>query len=87
MKTDTKPLEAVETKICITCHLELPITDFAVRRYRSNKPDAHFIHTTYGECKECTAKRKRKWRLAHKDYWVEYHKMKKLKSDQDAIQK
>jgi hypothetical protein len=79
--------ETLETKVCISCHRVLPINMFGTRRYRSNKPDAHFIYTTYGECKECTAKRKLKWRIVHKDYWVEYYKMKKLNSKQDAIQK
>ena len=70
------------TKLCITCLRELLIGEFGVRRYRSNKPDAHWIYSRYGECKECTRKRKAKWRAEHPNYMKEwYSKYKKAKEN------
>lgn len=60
------------TKVCKSCKKEFPIADFAPRRWRSNKPDAHFINSTYGSCRKCIAKRKLAWRQARPDYMKEY---------------
>ena len=69
----------IETKTCITCHVELPICDFGKRRYRSNKPDGHWIFTRYGECLKCASIRKAKWRKLHPCYMHNYYlKRKKL---------
>jgi hypothetical protein len=74
------------TKICITCHEVLPIEEFSKRRYRSNKPDAHWIYSRYGECKECMTKRKTLWRSLHPTYMKEYYlKHKQSKIIKDAI--
>ena len=61
-----------ETKVCITCHIELPIDAFGKRRSRSNKPDAHWIYSRYGECLECASKRKALWRKLHPTYMHDY---------------
>jgi len=68
----------VDTKICKSCNKELPLDDFAPRRWRSNKHDAHFTYSIYGSCRECIAKRKRIWRQAHPDYMKEYRLKLKL---------
>ena len=65
------------TKVCITCHKELPIDEFGTRRYRSNKHDAHWIYSRYGECKECTRKRKAKWRAEHPNYMKDWYRKNK----------
>lgn len=61
------------TKICITCHKELPIDKFGKRRYRSSKPDAHWIFSRYGECLDCASKRKALWRSLHPDYMKDWY--------------
>jgi hypothetical protein len=61
------------TKRCITCHIELPLDAFGIRRSRSNKPDAHWIYSRYGECLECTSERKAKWRKLHPVYMHNYY--------------
>jgi hypothetical protein len=61
------------TKICITCNKELPIEKYGKRRYRSSKPDAHWIYRRYGECLECAAKRKTLWRSLHPDYMKDWY--------------
>jgi hypothetical protein len=63
----------IVTKICITCHKEFPIYEFGERRCRSSKPDAHWIYSRYGECKECTSKRKAHWRSLHPNYMKEWY--------------
>lgn len=63
---------AAVTKTCITCHKELSIDKFGSRRYRSSKPDAHWIFSTYGECKNCANKRKALWRSLHPNYMKEW---------------
>jgi hypothetical protein len=62
----------IETKICKSCNRELPLHDFAPRRWRSNKPDAHFTNSSYGSCRKCIAKRKLSWRQARPNYMREY---------------
>jgi hypothetical protein len=61
-------------KKCITCKRELAIEMFGNRQYRSNKSDAHWIYTRYGECKDCASKRKANWRSIHPNYMKEYYK-------------
>jgi DNA-directed RNA polymerase subunit RPC12/RpoP len=76
---------AIITKVCITCNKELPIYMFGERRYRSNKPDAHWIYTRYGECKDCSSKRKALWRKANQYYmkeWYKKHKQIKLNNNE-----
>jgi len=69
------------TKTCKTCKQELPIECFGKRRYRSNKDDAHWIYSRYGECKECSRRRKALWRSLHPDYMKQwYQKNKKHES-------
>lgn len=63
----------IVTKKCITCHEELPIDEFGKRRCRSSKPDAHWIYSRYGECKECMSKRKAAWRSLHPNYMKEWY--------------
>jgi hypothetical protein len=60
------------TKICTSCKRELPLNEFAPRRWRSNKPDAHFTFSTYGNCRICISKRKQSWRQANPDYMKHY---------------
>ena len=74
---------AVLSKTCITCHKELPIDEFGKRRYRSSKPDAHWIYSRYGECRECANKRKAQWRSLHPNYMKEWHL--KHKQDEDRV--
>jgi hypothetical protein len=69
-------------KRCITCKRELAIEMFNKRRYRSNRPDAHWIYTYYSECKDCSSKRKSLWRSLHPDYMKEYYKKYKNKKYQ-----
>jgi hypothetical protein len=66
--------KSIITKICITCHKELPIDMFGKRRCRSSKPDAHWIYSRYGECRDCTSKRKALWRSLHPSYMKEWYK-------------
>ena len=54
----TKSENTIVTKVCITCHKELSIDLYGKRRYRSSKPDAHWIYSRYGECLDCASKRK-----------------------------
>lgn len=61
------------TKICITCHEELPIDKFGKRRYRSSKPDAHWIYGRYGECLDCASTRKALWRSLHPNYMKDWY--------------
>lgn len=61
------------SKVCITCHKELPIEEFGKRRYRSNKLDAHWIYSDYGECLSCASKRKALWRKQNPDYMREWY--------------
>jgi hypothetical protein len=77
---DTMSEKTIITKVCITCHKELPIESFGKRRYRSNKPDAHWIYSRYGECKDCTTKRKALWRTLHPNYMKEWYIKFKQKS-------
>jgi hypothetical protein len=73
------------TKVCNTCGLELPLSEFAQRRYRSNKPDAHYIYSKYGRCRDCTSKNKAAWRALHPTYMHDmYLKYKQLKSKDNA---
>lgn len=65
--------KTIVTKTCITCHIELPIDAFGERRSRSNKPDAHWIYSRYGECLQCASKRKALWRKLHPTYMHDYH--------------
>jgi hypothetical protein len=65
--------ETIVSKTCITCHRELTIDDFGKRRYRSSKPDAHWIYIRYGECKECASKRRAQWRSLNPNYMKEWH--------------
>jgi hypothetical protein len=62
----------IDSKICKSCMRKLPLDDFAPRKWRSNKPDAHFTYSTYGSCRECIAKRKLAWRKSRPDYMREY---------------
>ena len=41
--------------------------------YRSNKPDAHWIYSRYGECLDCASKRKAIWRVNHPNYMKEWY--------------
>ena len=75
---NTMPKMALVNKRCITCKRELTIDMFGKRRYRSNKPDAHWIYTEYGECKDCASKRKALWRSLHPDYMKEWYIKNKL---------
>jgi hypothetical protein len=70
-------------KICITCHKELLIDEFGKRRFRSSKPDAHWIYSRCGECKDCASKRKAKWRSLHPNYMKEWYL--KHKQDKDRL--
>ena len=73
----TKPKKNTVTKICITCHKELPIVKFGKRRCRSSKSDAHWIYSRYGECLDCASKRKALWRAKNPNYmkaWYKNHK-------------
>jgi hypothetical protein len=63
----------LENKACITCHKELPIDLFGERRFRSSKPDAHWIYSKYGECLDCTSKRKALWRAKNPYYMKEWY--------------
>lgn len=63
----------IATKICIKCQNELSIDKFGKRRCRSSKPDAHWIYSRYGECLECTSKRKALWRKANPNYMKEWY--------------
>jgi hypothetical protein len=65
--------KTIVTKKCITCHEELPIDEFGIRRCRSSKPDAHWIYSRYGECIDCMAKRKAQWRSLHPNYMKEWY--------------
>lgn len=67
------PDKDMATKICITCHKELPLTGFGKRRYRSSKPDAHWIYARYGECRTCANKRKARWRSLNPNYMKEWY--------------
>ena len=69
----TKSDKTIVTKVCITCHKELPIDKFGKRRYRSNKPDAHWIYSRYGECLDCTSRRKAIWRAMNPNYMKEWY--------------
>jgi len=82
---DTMPKKAFITKVCITCHKELQIEEFGIRRYRSNKPDAHWIYSRYGECKECNRKRKAKWISEHPDYMKDWYKKQKLLIEMNSV--
>jgi DNA-directed RNA polymerase subunit RPC12/RpoP len=64
---------AVLSQRCITCHKELPIDEIGKRRYRSSKPDALWIYTRYGECRECASKRKARERSLHPNYMKEWY--------------
>lgn len=64
---------ALLSKTCIACQKELPIDDFGKRRYRSSKPDAHWIYCRYGDCRECACKRKAQWRALHPNYMKEWY--------------
>jgi len=78
--------KTVVTKICITCNKELPVYAFSKRRYRSNKPDAHWIYSRYGECKDCNSKRKALWRSLHPNYMKEWYiKQKQSKTKNNAV--
>lgn len=68
----TMPEKAVTTKVCITCHKELPLDKFGKRRYRSSKPDAHWIYSRYGECLDCASKRKALWLSLHPYYMKDW---------------
>jgi len=81
----TMPEKALNTKVCITCHKELPIDEFGVRRCRSSKPDAHWIYSRYGECKECTRKRKAKWRSEHPNYMKDWYRKQKMKLKMNSV--
>jgi uncharacterized protein with PIN domain len=73
----SKSEETTITKVCITCHKELPIYKFGKRRYRSSKSDAHWIYSRYGECLNCTSTRKVLWRAKNHNYmkkWYLKHK-------------
>jgi len=70
---DTVLDNTILTKICISCHKERLIEEFGKRRYRSSKPDAHWIYSRYGECKECMTKRKTLWRSLHPTYMKEWY--------------
>jgi hypothetical protein len=65
--------ENILTKTCITCKKELSIDEFSKRRCRSSKPDAHWIYSRYGECKDCASKRKANWRSIHSQYMKEWY--------------
>ena len=79
----TKSDNIIITKTCITCNKELHINEFGKRRYRSSKPDAHWIYSRYGECKECNRKRKSIWRSLHPNYMKEWY----IKSKQTKASK
>ena len=77
----TKSDMTIITKVCISCNKELPIEMFGKRRYRSNKPDAHWIYSRYGECINCTSKRKAIWRTKNPTYmkkWYINYKQKQI---------
>jgi hypothetical protein len=83
---NTMSNKTILNKTCITCQKELPITEFGKRRYRSNKPTAHWLYTHYGKCKECTSISKALWRKANPMYMKEwYMKHKQLKTIENAI--
>ena len=83
---NTMSNETIVTKICYVCKKELPITEFAKRRYRSSKADAHYIYSSYGKCKKCTSTSKAIWRLLHPNYMkLWYIKHKQLKIAKNAI--
>jgi hypothetical protein len=69
----SKSEETAITKVCITCHIQLPIDKFGKRKYRSSKPDAHWIYSRYGECLDCTSKRKALWRAKNPNYMKEWY--------------
>ena len=73
----TKSEKTIVTKVCITCLKELPIEEFGKRRYRSNKPDAHWIYSRYGECLNCTSYRKALWRAKNPNYMKEWYNKQK----------
>jgi hypothetical protein len=75
--------KTVVSKTCITCHKELQIDEFGKRRYRSSKPDAHWIYSRYGECRECASKRKAQWRALHPNFMKEWYL--KHKQNEDRI--
>jgi hypothetical protein len=77
-RINTMSGDTIVSKTCITCHKELPIDEFGKRRYRSNKPDAHWIYSRYGECRECACKRKAQWRSLHPNYMKEWYLKHKL---------
>jgi hypothetical protein len=73
-------------KRCIKCQRELPIFEFGKRRHRSSKPDAHWIYSRYGECKECAKNRKALWRIKNPSYMkLWYIKHKQLNTRKNAI--
>jgi hypothetical protein len=65
--------KVIVIKTCITCNKELPVDEFGQRRYRSSKPDAHWIYSRYGECRNCANKRKSLWRSLHPNYMLEWN--------------
>ena len=69
----TKSEKTIITKVCITCHKELPIDMFGKRRCRSSKPEAHWIYSKYGECLDCASKRKALWRTKNPNYMKEWY--------------
>lgn len=69
----TKYDNTLVTKVCITCHKKLSINLYGKRRYRSSKPDAHWIYSRYGECLKCASKRKALWRLNNSNYMKEWY--------------
>jgi len=72
-------------KRCITCKKDMKLEMFGKRRYRSNKPDAHWIYSYYGECKYCSSKRKTLWRSLHPEYMKEWYiKNKQIKTKEYA---
>jgi hypothetical protein len=65
--------KTIVTKKCIKCQEELPVDEFGKRRCRSCKPDAHWIYSRYGECKDCMSKRKARCRSLHPNYMKEWY--------------